>query len=205
MSRYKIFNFCNNCELKKDFLICSECYICLCNDCVNISDHNYCEKCDDTITCGSDSICYDCKICHYNMITDLVAVGDCESSYNEFDIIVNLFGEDNGCNINDIILKESNGKKIYNVKSEYKDNALYLLTSIIPKLYEEKDKKILFHCYAGVSRSSTFAIAYLMIINKLNIDDAYNLVKSKREIIQPNKGFLKTLIEFNKLILMNNL
>jgi len=204
MSRFKIFNVCNKCELKKDFLICSECYMCICNDCVNNYDHYYCKKCDDSITCNIDKICYDCQICHYNMITDLVAVGDCESSYKDFDIIVNLFGEDNGCNLNDINIKEFNGKKIYNVglidKPEYKNNALYLLISIIPKLYHEKDKKILFHCYAGVSRSATFAIAYLMVVKKLSMNDAYDFVKSKRSIIQPNNGFIKTLIKFNKLI-----
>lgn len=204
MSKFKIFNVCNKCKLKKDFLICSECYMCICNNCVNNCDHYNCEKCDDSITCNTDKICYDCQICHYNMITDLVAVGDCESSYKDFDIIVNLFGEDNGCELNDIIIKETNGKKIYNVglidKPEYKNNALYLLTSIIPKLYEEKNKKILFHCYAGVSRSATFAIAYLMIIEKISMNNAYNLVKSKRYIIQPNNGFIKALIKFNLII-----
>jgi protein-tyrosine phosphatase len=138
------------------------------------------------------------------MINEFIAVGDCESSYEEFDIIVNLFLEDNGCELNQIILVIDNGKKIYNVglidKPEYKDEALYLLSSIIPELVNEKNKKILFHCYAGVSRSATFAIAYLMITNNLSVNDAYNIIKLKRNCIQPNDGFMQTLNDFNKII-----
>jgi dual specificity MAP kinase phosphatase len=139
------------------------------------------------------------------MITDLIAVGDCESSYEDFDIIVNLFLEDNGCELNQVVFVEDNYKKIYNLglidSPEYKDTALYLLTYIIPELITQGNKKILFQCYAGVSRSATFAIAYLMVTLKLSIDDAYNLVKSKRSIIHPNYGFVEALNEFSKIII----
>ena len=64
-----------------------------------------------------------------------------------------------------------------------------------------KNKKILFHCYAGVSRSATFAIAYLMITQELSVESAYNLVKSKRSRIHPNHGFIETLNAFNKIIM----
>lgn len=53
--------------------------------------------------------------------------------------------------------------------------------------------RILIHCNAGVSRSSTICIAYLMAEHKMNFDTAFSLVKSKRECIRPNDGFLKQL------------
>ena len=58
------------------------------------------------------------------------------------------------------------------------------------------DTKILFHCYAGVSRSATFAIAYLMKTNMITVDKAYELVKMKRNMINPNKGFMEALHKF---------
>lgn len=58
--------------------------------------------------------------------------------------------------------------------------------------------RILVHCNAGVSRSATVCIAYLMKIEKLTFAQAYDLVKSKRPCAQPNAGFMKQLKELNK-------
>jgi hypothetical protein len=204
MSRFENYGSCNECKIKKDFLICSECCKCICNECLLISNHSKCQKCQTSATCDASLICYNCQINHYDMITNLIAVGDCESSYDDFDIIINLFLEDNGCDLNQVIYVEDNGKKIYNLglidRPEYKDTALYLLTYIIPELVSQENKKILFHCYAGVSRSATFAIAFLMATHKLSIEDAYDLVKSKRSIIHPNYGFIEALNEFSRII-----
>lgn len=55
------------------------------------------------------------------------------------------------------------------------------------------NKNIIVHCAAGMSRSPTLVIAYLMIENRWTYDVAYNYVKSKRSIIEPNIGFVKQL------------
>lgn len=52
---------------------------------------------------------------------------------------------------------------------------------------------ILVHCNAGVSRSASVVIAYLIIKHNLLFDDAYALVKQARASIKPNKGFMKQL------------
>jgi protein-tyrosine phosphatase len=49
--------------------------------------------------------------------------------------------------------------------------------------------KILVHCFAGVSRSATVVIAYLMQEHGLTYHAAMKLVKSKRPFINPNEGF----------------
>jgi len=60
--------------------------------------------------------------------------------------------------------------------------------------YFLKQKKgVLVNCYAGISRSSTFIIAYLMNKYNMNLDDAYSFVINKRLIIKPNSGFLNIL------------
>jgi dual specificity phosphatase 12 len=49
--------------------------------------------------------------------------------------------------------------------------------------------KVLVHCYAGVSRSATIVIAYLMQEHGLSFSAAIKFVKSKRPFINPNDGF----------------
>ena len=54
--------------------------------------------------------------------------------------------------------------------------------------------KVFVHCYAGVSRSATIVLAYLMQERGLSFHAAYKLVKSKRPFISPNDGFKKQLL-----------
>ncbi|KAF2903253.1 hypothetical protein ILUMI_02929 [Ignelater luminosus] len=57
----------------------------------------------------------------------------------------------------------------------------------------KNDQNLLVHCNAGVSRSSSVVLAYLILVCNMSYDDAYNLVKSKRNCIRPNDGFEKQL------------
>lgn len=48
---------------------------------------------------------------------------------------------------------------------------------------------VLVHCYAGVSRSSTCVIAYLMQERELSFEDAFSFASKRRPVIFPNMGF----------------
>ncbi|XP_060612996.1 dual specificity protein phosphatase 14 [Anolis sagrei] len=56
----------------------------------------------------------------------------------------------------------------------------------------------LVHCAAGVSRSATLCIAYLMKYQNVSLHEAYNWVKSRRPVINPNVGFWRQLIDYER-------
>lgn len=57
--------------------------------------------------------------------------------------------------------------------------------------------RVLVHCNAGVSRSTSVVIGYLMLVNRMSFSDAYGLVKLKRSCCRPNDGFLIQLQQIN--------
>ncbi|KAL4237319.1 Dual specificity protein phosphatase 10 [Mactra antiquata] len=60
--------------------------------------------------------------------------------------------------------------------------------------------KILVHCQAGVSRSATITVAFLLQHTKMSMTDAYRYVKSKRAIISPNFNFMGQLLDYEQAL-----
>lgn len=50
----------------------------------------------------------------------------------------------------------------------------------------------------GKSRSVTLVLAYIMQYRDMHLRAAFELVYSRRSVIKPNRGFMQTLIEFEK-------
>ncbi|CAF90678.1 unnamed protein product, partial [Tetraodon nigroviridis] len=69
-----------------------------------------------------------------------------------------------------------------------------------PKKAKASNGRVLVHCLAGISRSATIAIAYIMKRMELSLDEAYRFVKEKRPTISPNFNFLGQLLDFEKRI-----
>ncbi|XP_040925898.1 dual specificity protein phosphatase 22-A isoform X3 [Betta splendens] len=54
----------------------------------------------------------------------------------------------------------------------------------------------LVHCLAGVSRSTTMVVAYLMTVTHYSWEDCLSAVKAVRSFVGPNYGFLEQLQEY---------
>lgn len=74
-------------------------------------------------------------------------------------------------------------QKYFDETFEFIDNAL-----------KNKNNSVLVHCNAGISRSASFVIAYLIRKGIFkSYQDAYSHVKKCRPLIAPNQGFVKQL------------
>ncbi|XP_032680144.1 dual specificity protein phosphatase 19 [Odontomachus brunneus] len=83
-------------------------------------------------------------------------------------------------------------------------NIMLSMKKCVDIIHANRRENILVHCNAGVSRSPTIIIAYLMIMMELSYKEAYDKVKKARSCIKPNDGFVKQLqsienISFSKL------
>ncbi|KAI6229038.1 hypothetical protein M3Y99_01162700 [Aphelenchoides fujianensis] len=58
---------------------------------------------------------------------------------------------------------------------------------------------VLIHCVAGVSRSATFCLAYLLKYQLRSLRAAYHFMSFKRPMVRPNIGFWRQLIHFEQL------
>ena len=137
---------------------------------------------------------------HYTMITSTIAIGDCDSSYTNFEVIIDI---SHPAFTNSLVTKSIKqadhfGKKVIVIQlqdHETKEDEMYdVLTELIPLLKENvktSKKKILFHCFMGISRSATLGIVWIAVTQHLSYEEAYQIVKMARPIIRPNNGFVR--------------
>ena len=64
----------------------------------------------------------------------------------------------------------------------------------------EKSKVCYVHCQAGVSRSASIVIAYVMYKKQLSFEDSFQFCKEKRFYIYPNDGFILQLQDFDRVL-----
>ena len=76
------------------------------------------------------------------------------------------------------------------------------LTNVIHSFLKE-NKAVLVNCFAGISRSSTIVIAYMMKYYNMTFDEAFNYVQSKRWIVNPNPNFRIILKNYERYLLDN--
>ncbi|TKS83562.1 Dual specificity protein phosphatase 10 [Collichthys lucidus] len=84
------------------------------------------------------------------------------------------------------------------------DNSKQNLRQYFEEVFEfieeayQSGQGVLVHCQAGVSRSATVVIAYLMKHTLMTMTDAYKYVRSRRPVVSPNLNFMGQLLEFER-------
>ena len=68
----------------------------------------------------------------------------------------------------------------------------------------DKCSSVLVHCAAGVSRSASVVIGYVMYKKKISFNKAYQFVKARRKVISPNPGFVHQLKSWEKQLKQKN-
>ncbi|CAI5448432.1 unnamed protein product [Caenorhabditis angaria] len=85
-------------------------------------------------------------------------------------------------------------------------NLTTFFTEAISFIEEARLKKsaCLVHCLAGISRSVTICLAYLMNTNRCSLEHAYDWVQNKNASIAPNFHFMGQLTDYEKSLGMNS-
>jgi len=85
--------------------------------------------------------------------------------------------------------------KTYKIYDNNQEDISQYLDDAYNYIEENKDKKILIHCYMGASRSASIVMHYLIKKYNMTVDEAYNKLKEKRLIVNPSKKFAENLHE----------
>lgn len=142
----------------------------------------YCEIIEDKLYLGSQISIKECT--ENEGIRSYVRVMWDEPHYDEYP---------DGSNVLHIRIDDSPTDDIY----EHFSGVINFIEDEINKGY-----KVLIHCYAGISRSATITIAYLMYKWRMCFTEAFNYVFEKREIY-PNSGFIQQLIMYQSDLNLN--
>ncbi|CAL1594734.1 unnamed protein product [Knipowitschia caucasica] len=91
------------------------------------------------------------------------------------------------------------------ISDHWSQNLSQFFPEAISFIDEARSQKcgVLVHCLAGISRSVTVTVAYLMQKLRLSMNDAYDIVKTKKSNISPNFNFMGQLLDFERTLAIN--
>ena len=135
----------------------------------------------------------------------------------KFNLLLFIKGNENDAQNEELLIKEGITHVINctkNIPSHFERKLNYLRVAVndgcdqdIKSYFAQTNKfiddvkksngKVLVHCQAGISRSPTIVIAYLIKSKNLSLQTAYAQVKKIRSIIEPNFLFYSQLDAFS--------
>ena len=143
---------------------------------------------------GLQNLIYDKNLPPINHIIDNLYLGDFRAADD-----LNILKQNNITHIincafnlpnkfpNDIIYKR------LDLRDEPDQDIIEQMKEAYKYIKENNDKNIFVHCVFGKSRSASVIIFYIMNEQKIDFNSAKEIVKSKREIVDPNIGFQNQL------------
>lgn len=144
----------------------------------------------------------------FNWVTEKIAIGDFSSSYKPFRFIININFPHNHCTRHCVYQRyfefEDTWYMVISVGMyDHECEEKYLpefIKRIFKKLQNAKrydpEGKILFHCYAGISRSTAFAMAYLVENESCTVEEALDKIKTVRPRVSPKEEYSTELKKY---------
>lgn len=84
------------------------------------------------------------------------------------------------------------------VDDSEKDNIAEFFDLVADKINEKTIEKVnvVVHCVAGISRSTTLVMAYLLKYHRMDVRSAFNHIHLRRPVARPNNAFFRQLINY---------
>lgn len=133
-------------------------------------------------------------------IEDYLYLGSVKARYES------IIAENNIRRVIRIVTKEEEARKRFLLPSGIIEDVFYLsdepssrilpvIEDTIPLIKEaiERKEAILVHCEAGISRSASIVIGYLIRERKMILKEALSFIQKRRPCIWPNGGFMEQL------------
>eukprot|EP01129_Flabellula_baltica_P004280 TRINITY_DN147_c0_g1_i1.p1 TRINITY_DN147_c0_g1~~TRINITY_DN147_c0_g1_i1.p1 ORF type:complete len:248 (-),score=50.75 TRINITY_DN147_c0_g1_i1:156-899(-) len=138
----------------------------------------------DRLYCGSQESAYNKEFLKENNITHILAIGDKLTLFHPDDFVYKH-----------VIIEDFADCDIKQYWDEFID---YIQDGL------DAGGSVLVHCAAGISRSGSTIVAYLMKKHEMNFDEALSKAKSRRFVINPNEGFIRQLREYEQSLATEN-
>lgn len=71
--------------------------------------------------------------------------------------------------------------------------------TFIENALKNPSNKVFVHCVAGISRSASLVIAYIMKTRSMTYGEAHDMVLQRRKVIDPNEGFVRQLTLYHQM------
>lgn len=166
---------------------------------------------DEQKELDKQTLCYHCKVPINASGGDLLC-NPCHFKTRVHEVYPGLFISDGYVSNQYELLKSLGIKQILTVAKELKRHNHPEFVTMHISIDDHPDENIkqhfphahrfisqaptLVHCYAGISRSASIVISYVMKTAKMNARDAISHCKKIRPIINPNHGFVTQLIDY---------
>lgn len=134
---------------------------------------------EDFLYLGSDYLAKNKSILQDNKITHIInSAGDYSPNYHDNDFKYLTF----------------------HLKDHPRENIECIFYNAINFIEDAKASKgrVYVHCVQGISRSATICLAYVILSKGLDYNEAFEFIQKKREVINPNLGFIVQLMWFHK-------
>ncbi len=136
---------------------------------------------------------------------DFMAIGSEENARNNAILNANKITHILNVTTTETLESVKNGRKILQIPiyDSISQDILQYFPKAIKFIHTARatpNAKLLIHCQAGISRSVSFAIGYVMWAERKSMEDSFNLIHKHRPCASPNLNFMGQLMIFGNFL-----